>query len=246
MENIKQIVEAIIFASGESIKKQDLIDKIPALTKSDLQQIVDELKEKFNTENSGIVLLDFNEQLQFSTNAKCGDFVAEVLTPLREKQLSKSLLEILSTIAYKQPITKLELDEIRGVSSDYALSGLLKAKLVEVVGRKDSVGRPLLYGTTDEFLKKFDLQSIEDLPDVEEVLEKIQMIYQPSQSTLFHNRSILDEDGEPTIDVIGALKNLDEQKQNISLFDLQEVASDVDDLDEIPDFLKDEEIQVIE
>ncbi len=197
MENIDNVVEAIIFASGTPIAKADICQKVPELTTQKLNSIVKTLSKRYS-EDCGIVLAEFNGKLQFMSNPKYGDAVADVLTPLKEKELTKTLLEVLSTIAYKQPITRLEIDDMRGgTNSEYALSGLLKAGLVEAVGRKDTVGRPLLYGTTDEFLKKFQLSDVSDLPDYSEVLEKLMLINNETQATLFHTRSILnDENGE--------------------------------------------------
>lgn len=169
MDNIKNVVEALIFSSGTPLSKKDIVEKIPELTPARLTSVVKELQKKYSGE-SGILLLEFNGKLQFSSNTAYGDVIAEILTPLRERQLSKTLLEVLSTIAYRQPITRLELEEMRGksdgttTSCEYAITGLLKAGLIEVVGRKETVGRPFLYGTTDEFLKKFGLTSLDDLP----------------------------------------------------------------------------------
>lgn len=190
MENIENVVEAIIFASGSAILKSDICEKVPELTTQKLNSIIKSLQKRYS-ENCGIVLLEFNGKVQFSSNPKYGDTVADVLTPLREKELTKTLLEVLATIAYKQPITRLEIDEMRSnKNSEYALTGLLKAGLIEAVGRKETVGRPLLYGTTDEFLKKFQISGIDELPDYDEVLEKLMLINAPSQETLFHNRTI--------------------------------------------------------
>ena len=234
MENIKNTVEAIIFASGSPILKSDIVEKIPELTAQKLNNIIKELQKTYSGD-SGILLAEFNGKVQFMSNPKYGDVVADILTPLREKELTKTLLEVLATIAYKQPITRLEIDDMRGgTSSEYAITGLLKAGLVEAVGRKDTVGRPLLYGTTDEFLKKFQIESIEDLPDYEEVLEQLRIINTPSQETLFHTRTILDED-----------ENVVEQQV------IAEVAADVaseekPDEDEIPDFLAGENFEVFD
>ena len=234
MENIKNTVEAIIFASGSPILKSDIVEKIPELTAQKLNNIIKELQKTYSGD-SGIILAEFNGKVQFMSNPKYGDVVADILTPLREKELTKTLLEVLATIAYKQPITRLEIDDMRGgTSSEYAITGLLKAGLVEAVGRKDTVGRPLLYGTTDEFLKKFQIESIEDLPDYEEVLEQLRIINTPSQETLFHTRTILDED-----------ENVVEQQV------IAEVAADVaseekPDEDEIPDFLAGENFEVFD
>jgi segregation and condensation protein B len=204
MENIKSVVEAIIFSSGSPVEKKYLIEKIPSLTTAELNKIVKSLRETYGDDN-GIVLVEFNGKLQFTSNPKFGEAVADVLTPLKEKSLTRALLEVLATIAYRQPITRAELDDMRGTSSEYALSGLLKAKLIDVVGRKDTVGRPLLYGTTDEFLRKFQLENLDDLPDLVEVMEKLQQIYTPPQDTLFHSRSIFDEDGAPVPEVASDL-----------------------------------------
>lgn len=242
MENIENVVEAIIFASGSPIAKADIVDKVPDLTHQKLNSVIKSLQKRYGGD-SGVVLLEFNGKLQFSSNPAYGDIVADILTPLKEKELTRTLLEVLSTVAYKQPITRLEIDDMRGgTNSEYALSGLLKAGLVQAVGRKDTVGRPLLYGTTDEFLKKFGLTDLTDLPDYSEVLEKLMLIDAPISDSLFHNRSILD--GE------------EDDGQGVA----QEAASDVaqetpakpdtddffDDDDEIPDFLIGENIETYE
>lgn len=235
MENIDNVVEAIIFASGTPIAKADICQKVPELTTQMLNSIVKTLSKRYS-EDCGIVLAEFNGKLQFMSNPKYGDAVADVLTPLKEKELTKTLLEVLSTIAYKQPITRLEIDDMRGgTNSEYALSGLLKAGLVEAVGRKDTVGRPLLYGTTDEFLKKFQLSDVSDLPDYSEVLEKLMLINNETQATLFHTRSILnDENGEQIEEAAADLES-------------SEGAEEIDeDAVEIPDFLAGDGIEIYE
>lgn len=227
MENISKVVEAIIFSSGQPIHKKDLCEKIPELTTQELNKIVKELQKKYSDE-SGVLLVEFNGKLQFTSNPRYGDTVADVLTPLKEKSLTKTLLEVLSTIAYKQPITKLEIEDMRGgVNSEYAITGLLKAGLIEAVGRKKAVGNPILYGTTDEFLKKFEISSLEELPDLVEVMEKIQLIYAPTQETLFSTRTIIGDNGEEIVEEVAA-----------------EVEEDIED--ELPDFLEGEDFKVFE
>ena len=144
---------------------------------------------------------------------------------------------------------------MRGVNSDYAITALLKAGLIEVVGRKDALGRPILYGTTDEFLKKFELESLEDLPDLAEVMSKIQMLYQPQQEALFTNRSIFNNEQQietaevveeaPQIEETTISEPVEEEKVDIDPYDTEEKDIDEDD-DEIPDFLKGEDIKSIE
>ncbi len=234
MENIENIVEAIIFASGSAIAKVDITEKVEGLGLSKLNSIIKNLQKKYS-DNCGIILAEFNGKVQFMSNPKYGETVADVLTPLREKELTKTLLEVLSTIAYKQPITRLEIDDMRGgTSSEYAISGLLKAGLIEAIGRRETVGRPLEYGTTDEFLKKFQLESLADLPDATEIYEKLREINGPTQETLFHTRTIMDED-----------ETVVEQQM------IAEVAADTikptdDDDDDIPEFLEGETYEVID
>ncbi len=235
MENIDNVVEAIIFASGTPIAKADICQKVPELTTQKLNSIVKTLSKRYS-EDCGIVLAEFNGKLQFMSNPKYGDAVADVLTPLKEKELTKTLLEVLSTIAYKQPITRLEIDDMRGgTNSEYALSGLLKAGLVEAVGRKDTVGRPLLYGTTDEFLKKFQLSDVSDLPDYSEVLEKLMLINNETQATLFHTRSILNDENDEQIEEAAADLESSEGAEEID-----------EDAVEIPDFLAGDGIEIYE
>ncbi|UKI51616.1 MAG: SMC-Scp complex subunit ScpB [Clostridium sp.] len=176
MDNIKETIEALIFASGEPVSKKDIIERIPSLTTRELNKIVEELKVKYGGD-SGIVLASFNDKLQFTSNPRYGDTLVEVLTPIREKALSQSLLEVLSIIAYKQPVTRQEIEDIKGGKDpDYALSVLMKVNLIEVKGRKDAVGRPFLFGTTDEFLRKFQLEDLGHLPDYNEVLDRISIL----------------------------------------------------------------------
>ena len=117
MDNIKETIEALIFASGEPVSKKDIIERIPSLTTRELNKIVEELKVKYGGD-SGIVLASFNDKLQFTSNPRYGDTLVEVLTPIREKALSQSLLEVLSIIAYKQPVTRQEIEDIKGVQKE--------------------------------------------------------------------------------------------------------------------------------
>ena len=175
MNNQMSIIEAIVFASGKGIQKTEILEKLD-ITKKRLDAIVEDLKEKYSPEKGGIVFLDTAGTLRFVTAPDVGEKVAEVLKPLKERELSRSLLEVMAIVAYKQPVTRLEIDDIRSASSDYAITMLLKANLITVVGRKDAIGRPLLYGTTDEFLVKFQLNDLSELPSVKEVQERIKVI----------------------------------------------------------------------
>lgn len=198
MNNLKHTIEAIIFASGNSISYNEILEYIPYIQLDELKSIINDLKKDYGGER-GIHLLLFNDKVQFSTNPEYGEIIAEVLTPLKERSLSRSLMEVLAIIAYKEPVTRLDIEEIRGVNCDYPLSMLLKMNLIANIGRKDTVGRPSLYATTDEFLKKFELQSINDLPDYEVMLDRIKLIeedYNERSESLYRNVNIDDDNME--------------------------------------------------
>jgi len=127
--------------------------------------------------NCGIHLIKYRNNYQFTTNPQYADRVAEVLNPVREKVLTRAALETLAIVAYKQPLTRIDIEEIRGSDSSYATQILLQNNLIEVVGRKDAVGKPLLFATTDEFLKRFELENIDSLPSYQDLIEKIKVIH---------------------------------------------------------------------
>ena len=184
MENLENVIESVLFVAGEPVPCSDLCFKFDVKQK-DIDKAVKKLEQKYDGK-SGIKLLSFNNKLQFASNSDYVDYVSLVLNPIRQRNLTKATLETISIIAYKQPITRLEIEEIRGVNSDYAINILLEHKLIEIVGRKDAVGKPALFGTTDEFLKRFDISGIGDLPDYDELLEKIQKIRENYNDSLFN------------------------------------------------------------
>lgn len=198
MENLGSILEGILFVSGEPVAIADITAKID-VTKLQVEKAAKQLQEKYNSA-SGINLLIFNDKLQFSSNPKFAEEVSSVLNPIRQRNLTKSTMETASIIAYKQPITRSEIEEIRGVSCDYAINLLLEHKLIEIVGRKDTVGHPALFGTTDEFLKRFDISSISDLPDYNQMLEDIKKINQKLQDDALYNNFKVEEVSEEELD----------------------------------------------
>lgn len=248
--DIKQVIEATIFASGTPIKKKDIVDKVSSLTSKEFDECIKQLKEKYNDE-SGVVLMQLNDGFQFVSNAKYGEKVAEVLTPLKEKALSRSLLEVLAIVAYKQPVTRLDVEEIRGVSSEYAISVLVKFGLIDVVGRKDVVGRPLLYATTDAFLRKFQIENLSMLPDYNEVLDRLQLIeqeYPKAGSDLFVKKTVSGDDELDKMIDAELHKGEDNEEQLDSQSEVA-VGYDEDDFvfeDEIPEHLKGEKFEIIE
>ncbi len=178
-KNLKNIIEALIFASGEGVSFATLKQYFNAeYNDKQINRAIIDLKGEY-CGDKGIHLIEFNNTYQMQSNPDYGAELADVLTPIKEKNLSKTLLEVLSIIAYRQPITKGEIEEARnGTSADYACAMLMKFNLITELGRREtSVGRPIEYGTTDEFLKKFGLTSLEDLPDYDELITKIKNNY---------------------------------------------------------------------
>ncbi len=183
MENLEHILESILFLNGNSVEIKEIKEKFE-LDKNELRAAIDSLKAKY-TGASGIHLIEFDGKLQFCTNPEYSDVVSDLLNPIRARELSQSMLETVAIVAYKQPCTRLEIEEIRGVNSDYAISMLLKNNVIDVVGKKDVIGRPLLYGTTDEFLKRFQIESVDNLPDYNELLSKIKSISEAKNTDLY-------------------------------------------------------------
>ncbi len=193
MERLPELVEAILFVAGQGVEIKDIAEKLEVDVK-EIKQAIETLKEKHK--DDGINIITYKNSAQMCSNSIYAEDIAVVLNPIREKQLTKAALETLAIIAYKQPITKLEIEQVRNVNSDYAMQVLTNFKLVEVVGRKDAVGKPLLYGTTEEFLKHFNLQDIDSLPDYDEILERIEIIHAESAKgdSLYGSTEIIPED----------------------------------------------------
>ena len=165
------IIEGIAFASGEAVPVKYIVEKL-GCSVAEVNAAISKLKEKY-TEESGIQLLTFNGKIQFASNPAYKQEISDVLAKIKEKELTKTILECIALIAYKQPVTKGELEELRGVNCDYAVHTLLELGMIEPCGRKDAVGKPILYATTDVFLKRFGLNSVDDLPDYEELMAQI-------------------------------------------------------------------------
>ncbi|MDE6691573.1 MAG: SMC-Scp complex subunit ScpB, partial [Clostridia bacterium] len=171
MINLTNIIEGIVFASGEAVPVKYIIEKLGCSLK-EVNASVAELKEKYGPER-GIQLLTFNGKVQFASNPAYKQQISDVLTPIKEKEFTKTILECAAIIAYKQPVTKGDLEDIRQVNCDYAVHTLLELGMIEPCGRRDAVGKPILYTTTDNFLKRFRLNSIDELPDYDELMKQI-------------------------------------------------------------------------
>lgn len=156
------LLEALLFASGEPIEKNRLRDLL-AMDEKDLDLLVEQLERSLAEPTRGVQLRRTHDSLQLLTKPAAADLVLR-LTAVRQYKLSQPTLEVLAIVAYKQPITRAEIEEIRGVKCERALLTLAEKELVCEVGRKDTIGRPILYGTSERFLHHFNLRSLKDLP----------------------------------------------------------------------------------
>ena len=171
---LKEIVLSILFVSGDGLDKDFILQKLE-ISPKELDSCIEELCREYSGEK-GIHIIKYKNKVQLTSNPLYADYISEVLNPVREKSLTRAALETLAIIAYKQPITKLEIEDIRRVNCDYAVQILVDQNMIEVVGRKDAVGKPLLFATTENFLKRFNLEDLGQLPDYEQLLERIKVI----------------------------------------------------------------------
>ena len=167
---MKSALETMMFMWGEPLEVKDAADVLEA-ERSEVRELFRELQNEYEQEGRGIRIREAGDAFGFVTCAENDLFVQKLCTPVRVKRLSQAALEVLAIIAYRQPVTRSEVDSIRGIKSERVIDGLMDKNLVEVVGRSEAVGRPLLYGTTREFLKKFGFASLKDLPEVPEYEE---------------------------------------------------------------------------
>ncbi len=193
LKEIAKIVEGVLFVSGEGVEIDEFKSRFD-MNDREFNKCLDILKEKYN-EDSGINIIQYKTKVQLCSNPQIVENIAEILNPIRERSLTKAALETIAIIAYKQPITRMEIEGIRGVNCDYAIQLLQANNLIEVVGRKDAVGKPLLFGTTENFLKRFELKSIESLPNYNELLDRIRVIHSEGDS-LYREFTIPEEDEE--------------------------------------------------
>ncbi len=165
-EKQKAILEALLFAYSEPIAASEL-SKATGFTLKETRSLLKELKVDYAFYHRGMILIQMEDEYQLATNPAYAEYLEKLVTPHTHKTLSQASLEVLAIIAYKQPITKAEIEEIRGVKSDHAIRTLADKQLVEDQGRLDKIGRPIIYGTTGHFLKTFGFSSLDELPPPE-------------------------------------------------------------------------------
>ncbi len=169
-EEAKSVIEAILFMAGEPVTI-DTIRKITEIDKYNTERLVRELISDYSVRNAGLFIMEVAEGYQMVTNPACAPWVKKLLSTAVPKKLTQSSLETMAIIAYKQPIIKAEIEAIRGVNSDGVVKTLLDKRLIKILGRKEVPGRPLMYGTTKEFLQYFGLKDLSELPTLKEFQE---------------------------------------------------------------------------
>ncbi|MFZ3065928.1 MAG: SMC-Scp complex subunit ScpB [Nitrospirota bacterium] len=170
-KEIKAIIEALIFVSGEPITLNRIRDVIEGVDKKTLERLASELKDEFNKEYRGLQLVEIANGYQLTTRSEYANWIKKLNKIKVSTKLSKPAMETLAIIAYKQPIIKPEVEKIRGVDSGGVIKTLLERKLIKIIGRMDIVGKPMMYGTTSEFLQYFGLKDLTDLPTLREFQE---------------------------------------------------------------------------
>ena len=191
----KAALEAMMFTWGEPLNVKTAAE----VFNEDWHDIYDcfkELQVEYQQEARGIRIREVDKSFQFVTDSGSADYVEKLCTPVRKRKLSQSALEVLAIIAYKQPVTKAEIEGIRGVRCDRVMEGLINKSLVKDVGRTSGIGRPVIYGTTEEFLKHFGFSSIKELPEIDDIEGVINEEYVELDAFPENNRVKMNLDGE--------------------------------------------------
>ncbi len=167
-KSIKSALESMMFVWGEPLDVKTAAD-VFNMNRQEIYDCFLELQKEYEQEGRGIVIREVNKAFQFVTREENADYIERLCTPVKARRLSQSALEVLAIVAYKQPVTKGENEAIRGIKCDRVMDGLIRKELVCEKGRSDAVGRPILYGTTDAFLKNFGFSSLKELPPIDDL-----------------------------------------------------------------------------
>lgn len=167
---IPQILEAILFVAGEPVAVADLAQALE-VSEMEIMHAVEELQRE--CERRGVTIHRYGNHLRMETRPEYAPYVERLLQPVQRQTLSQTAMETLAVIAYRQPVTKGEVEQVRGVKCDYSVQSLLHKGLIREAGRKEALGRPILYATTDRFLEHFGISDIRELPPLPDAQEKV-------------------------------------------------------------------------
>ena len=189
LDHIKGVIEAILFVNEKPVVFQQLKDVLEGVSNEDIRTAIAQLKQDYEQRNSGMSLIEIAEGYQMLSNSLYASYIRSFYKTRHKEKLSKPSLETLAIIAYKQPVTRADIEVVRGVNSDGVMVHLLSKELIKAVGRKEIAGRPYLYGTTKQFLEYFGLKSLTDLPKLEsiqalrELAEKVGAVEEDTTAT---------------------------------------------------------------
>ena len=172
-KTIKSAFESMMFVWGEPLDSK-VAAEVFNIDPKEAYSYFKELQKEYIEEGRGIRIVETEKMFQLATAVENHEYIERLCTPTKEKRLTQAALEVLAIIAYKQPVTKGEIESIRGIKCDRVLEGLGKKSLIEEVGRSAGIGRPILYGTTFEFLQNFGFKSLDELPDIEDIGNAVQ------------------------------------------------------------------------
>jgi segregation and condensation protein B len=169
-DDIKKAIESILFVAGDAVEASDIASALE-VGEEELAAIIDDMILARQQENAGVLITRVEGRIQLCSNPMFTQYIERVLQPVKKTRLSQSLLETLAIIAYRQPITRIEIEQVRGVKCNYSVAALIESGLVVRAGRKKTLGNPMMYVTSDEFLRHFGISSLDELPALNEQAE---------------------------------------------------------------------------
>lgn len=169
-EELKKIIESILFVAGDAVALQDISGALE-ISEDELKKIIDEMIWDREQQNQGVLIVKVDESVQLCSNPLYTPHIEKALQPVKKTKLSQSLLETLAIIAYRQPITRAEVEQVRGVKCNYSVAALIESGLIERAGRKKTLGNPMMYTTSEEFLRHFGISSLDELPPLKQISE---------------------------------------------------------------------------
>jgi len=213
-EKIKSAIESIMFVWGEPVEAKTIADLFE-ISLQDAIMYFRELAEDYEERGSGFCIREMEKSFQLVTNPENDDYITRLCTPVKTRKLSQSSLEVLAIVAYKQPVTKAQIDNIRGIRSDRVLEGLMLKGLIAELGRSTAIGRPYLYGTTKEFLRIFGFESLKELPEIDEIDELISEDEELEMPLADQISMPLEENDQDMEEVAEELQGNDEEQKEI-------------------------------
>jgi segregation and condensation protein B len=186
MEDIEQYIEALIFASEQGIRMEEILYCLQAAfehdyTADEINKHIDNINIKYQDESLAVEMVKISSGFQFLTKKKYHTVISLLQLQRSKKKLSQAALETLAIIAYKQPVTKTDVEQIRGVNCDYSIQKLLEKELIAITGKSEGVGKPILYGTSNLFMDYFGINSINELPQLKEITDNSSAIGEPTE-----------------------------------------------------------------